>query len=195
LQWKKILALSLLVVLLVGMMGCGEKDGGGTSAPEGVELSNTLTYSEYLDDPDYGNGGKTSTSINVDMSSNTSGDIKISTASFVLTWVEGPAESDKHGGEDTFTIEVTLGGETKTANGNSNRLEISFDAEENATDEEEEPELESTASIDIAISDCGSDPAGLAGILFITPDRGNDFTLTVDYEYIEYGDLEETDED
>ena len=86
-------------------------------------------------------------------------------------------------------------GFSESVSGNTNRLQIVFDAEDNASEKDDEPSLPTDWSVDLSISNCGDDPFIPVGPgVVVYPDYGNSYTLKVEYEYIEYGEVEEEEE-
>ena len=186
----------LILLVLMAFAGCGEKgDGDGDGRGDGVEKSNVVEFSSYLSAPsmdgaiinEYGQG--------INLTDNTSGNIFITHIVATLTWQEGPDEGDKYGEEDTFSLCIYTDSnkdhyKIDDVEGNSNILKREFFETDPIFDDFEETGMPLYWGFGVELLECGSEPVGPIGFL-VYEDQGNDFLLTIEYEYIEYGELEE----
>jgi hypothetical protein len=171
-------AVLALVLLLTFFAGCGDEVVKRPDPPS--REMGMVDYAGYCGDPDYGND-PSSQSVAVSLGGNVTGESRVIEATFTLTWTEDPA--DAHAPEDTFTM--TVGNETVTGNSNKLVLELKDDFSSSELDEGtvfDNPGLGSSFSVDVSISECGFDPLGPLGLI-IYPDRGNSYSLTVEYVY------------
>jgi len=188
---NKMLPLLILLVLMA-FAGCGEKgDGDGDGRGDGVEKSNVVELSSYLEKPLHDDVQGNTDGIRINLTDGTTGDIFITHLSATLTWQEGPNEEDKYGEEDTFKLwALTNRSEMDEIIGNSNILKIDFVDTDPIFDDFEETGMPIEWYFGVELKECGSEPVGPIGFL-VYEDQGNDFLLTIEYEYIEYGELEE----
>jgi len=172
----------MLTMVCVFFAGCSD-DPPKKPDPPG-RMGGMMSYDGFCGDPDYGNDPSAQT-VGVDLGSNmTGGKTRVIEVMFTLVWTEDP--SDAHAPEDTFTMAV--GNETVTGNGN--KLDITLKDDFSSSELEEGTVFESTGlgtsfSVDVSISECGFDPLGPIGLI-IYPDRGNSYTLKVEYTYYGY---------
>ncbi len=179
-------AVLAMVLLLTFFAGCGD-DVVKKPDPPSREMG-MLDYSGFCGDPQYGNDPSSQT-VAVSLSGNVTGESRVVEATFTLSWTED--EADAHAPEDTFTM--TVGNETVV--GNANRLSITLKDDFSSSELEEgtvfdNPGLGNSFSVDVSISDCGFDPLGPLGLI-IYPDRGNSYSLTVEYVYYALSSSEE----
>jgi len=182
----------LIILVLMAFAGCGEKgDGDGDGRGDGVEKSNTVELSGYLEAPSSDNLFNFYDGVRINLTDGTTGDIFITYISALLTWQEGPNEEDKYGEEDTFRLQASIINNTiGEVEGNSNLLKLEYFDTDPIFDDYEETGMPIEWVFDAVLEECGTEPVGPFGF-FVYVDQGNDFLLTIEYEYIEYGELEE----
>lgn len=181
---KKICLLTILIVFTAAFSGC--LGGGGEDTKESKIEYVVRSGGTYGPVEGHTNEGEEST---VDINLNST---YITEATFRLTWTDTNNNGDPEPGQDdTFTIEVTPpngSGEPDSNSGAGSSLSLEIDVPQNL-EEPTQNDAGWNVKITIAPGSGSSGGPGL-GIVIIWADSGNDWTLNVEYKYLQA--LEET---
>ena len=173
---KYLVIFSILIVAITALAGCTDKKSG-PGGPEYELQSEKAQESGHLDNPEW--DGASTTEITYDYSHN--GSIVTSVVA-TLTWTDDHSGSDSNDIKDIFSLKISAGSGTISQESDSGNIQLKLEG--NGTSEEE-PGFGETASVTVACIQCGTyNSPPFIGPFLRYWDTGNDFSLTVDYEYL-----------
>jgi len=165
-----------IIFISVGFMGC--TDDPPKEDPGYVLLSESAQESGHLDNPEW--DGAAETQITYDYSVN--GSI-ITRIVATLTWTDDHSGSDSQDIKDIFSLRVSGGESSVNEESDSGNIKLELEVNETAG---ENSGLGDTVSVTVACVECGTyNEPPLIGPFLRYWDTGNDFSLKVEYDYLE----------
>jgi len=178
---KYLVIFSILMVAATAFAGCSDKSP--PSSPTYRELSDSLSDSAYLGDPEHG-----------DQPSEKTIPVEVGNGSYlvrvvaVLTWTDDEASDDSD--PDQFKLTVKNGEMSKMAGSDSGEIKVTLETDGgNSTDGGDIETSTLGFSVDVIVEciECGFTPDtknwGL--ILLGHHDPGNEYSLDVNYDFLE----------
>ncbi len=165
-----------MIFISVGLMGCTDDP-----PPKGEEyslLSDSAQESGHLDNPEW--DGASETEITYDYSVNGSIIVRLVAT---LTWTDDHSGSDSDDIKDIFSLSISGGGSSVSEESDSGNIKLELEANETS---DENAGLGDTVSVTVACIKCGTyDEFPFIGPFIGYWDTGNDYSLSVEYDYLE----------
>jgi len=179
---------ALIVVAILAVAGCGEKEVKRIRQEE-EGIGETLTFDGHLDNPEWGGAQRTQDVYEIDFAQEanvTEGrEVQLTRLTVNLRWVDDHSGTDSQDVTDPFMVNITVGNVT-VSSGFRDTGQITLTLPNNQVTDKMLAE-NTTVQITVYIGDCGTyaAPPFIFGRLVRYYDTGNDYTMTVDYSYLE----------
>ena len=141
-------------------------------------LTEEAVESGHLDNPEWDGASETQATFDYSVNSTV-----ITRLVATLTWTDDHSGSDSDDIKDVFSLRLSGGASSVDQESDSGNIQLTLEANETS---EENPGLGDTVSVTVACVKCGTyDEPPFIGPFISYWDTGNDFSLTVKYDYIE----------
>ncbi len=183
-----VLFLTICSLASVTFMGCTDKkviDSG----PEYESITEKDQKFGHLDNPEWDPSGNINSQFDYDMN----GSILVGVKA-ILTWTDDHHGSDSQDIYDVFSLTISAGSNSVSKQDGTGRIELKLgvDTAGNSTDENETADQDvpqgigDAFSVTVACIECGTyDQFPFVGPFISYWDTGNDFSVDIEYDYLE----------